>query len=164
VTYLLAAWLLVTAPTPTPQATPAPSAPPIVWGGVTLGESGNAIVQRLGKPDVVDPSKEYAWYYDHLVPGARLQLHVSGKGVTRIALVYQSGADIRDRYGVLLGGTVEDLLSQRGTPTHKNCYGWLVYEIDTNSGWFYQTELKRNIVDGIGVGRLSEIYCPTEPL
>ena len=147
-TYLLALLLLVAPPN-------------IVWGGVTLGESGDAIVQHLGKPDRVrSASTSTSWYYDHTTAGAATAIKINAGNAKRITLSYLRGGSVRDPYGVLLGGTVEDLLAKRGIPTAKNCWGWLVYETDQDTGWFYVVE--RKSIVAIGVGYLPIIYCPTD--
>jgi hypothetical protein len=149
-------------PTPAPVTTAAPSPTAVVWGGVTLGESGNAVVQRLGKPDRVHPGTTSTfWYYDHLVNGASVAVKLTTGNADRIALLNRRGGTVRDPFGVMLGGTVDDLLGLRGSPTFKNCYGWLVYQIDKNTAWFYELHGPR--VVAIGVGHLSVITCPTSP-
>jgi hypothetical protein len=146
-----------------PLSTPAPGATAIVWGGITLGESGNAIVERLGKPDRVHVNQAGTfWYYDHLISGAALAIKLTTGNADRVTLLNRDGDPVRDPFKTQLGGKVSDLLSTRGQPTYENCYGWLVYPNDGETAWFYVVE--GPTIVGIGVGRVSVVMCPTDPL
>jgi hypothetical protein len=115
---LVAILAAIATPSPSPASTPAP----VVWQGVTLGESISAVLARLGQPDSRRKAIMGTTLYEFkaLDGGGTLSLTESAGIVTGIRLVAADPATlpkpVTDPFGVALGDTTDRLTELRGQP------------------------------------------------
>lgn len=106
-------------PSPTPAPTPTPTPIYTAFDSVSLGDTAVAVRKNLGKPFEIDPVNiGEMWRYNADGGNARLSVLFADGAALSITLSARDGkkSTFADPYGVLLGMTVDQLSSLRGSP------------------------------------------------